>query len=135
MADRSYQDWPFFDDGHRALVAELERWSADALPGLLGPSGHGGASADDTVVLLVRELGRAGLLRACVPAAYGGLRDEVDVRSLALARETLARGAGLADFALAMQGLGSAPVSLFGNEAQKAALLPGVYRGELIPAF
>jgi len=83
----------------------------------------------------VRSLGQAGLLRACVPAAYGGLRENFDVRSLALARETLARGAGLADFALAMQGLGSAPVSLFGNEAQKAALLPGVCRGELIPAF
>jgi len=135
MAERSYQDWPFFDDGHRAHAAQLERWSAETLPGLLAQTEDAGADVGATVTRLVRELGRADLLRACVPAAYGGLRDEVDVRSLALARETLARSSGLADFALAMQGLGSAPVSLFGNAAQKAALLPGVCRGELLAAF
>jgi acyl-CoA dehydrogenase len=84
---------------------------------------------------LVRALGRAGWLRACVPQAYGGVREGVDVRTLSLARETLARAGGLADFALAMQGLGSAPVSLFGSPAQKQALLPGVCAGELIAAF
>ncbi|HOL37142.1 MAG TPA: acyl-CoA dehydrogenase family protein [Rubrivivax sp.] len=135
MADRSYQDWPFFDDGHRALVGQLEAWCTEVLPGVLARTEAAGAGVEATVTQLVRELGRAQLLRACVPAAYGGLRDEVDVRSLALARETLARHSGLADFALAMQGLGSAPVSLFGNAAQKAALLPAVCRGELIAAF
>ena len=135
MSDRSYQSWPFFDDGHRALAAELEQWAAARLPALVA---HDEGDLDGVyacVGSLVRELGRAGLLRVCVPGAYGGARDEIDVRSLALARETLARASGLADFALAMQGLGSAPVSLFGNDAQKAALLPGVARGELIAAF
>jgi acyl-CoA dehydrogenase len=83
----------------------------------------------------VQGLGRAGLLRACVPGAFGGLREAIDVRSLALARETLARAGALADFAFAMQGLGSVPVSLFGSPAQQAALLPGVVRGELVAAF
>ena len=136
MADRTYLSWPFFDDGHRALAAELEAWVADKLPPLLA---HDEANLDSVYACvgnLVRGLGRAGLLRVCVPGAYGGSgREGVDVRSLALARETLARASGLADFALAMQGLGSAPVSLFGSEAQKAALLPGVARGELIAAF
>ena len=81
------------------------------------------------------ELGRAGLLRVCVPAAYGGLREQLDVRSLSLARETLGRASGLADFALAMQGLGSAPVTLFGSHEQKLALLPGVAAGRTIAAF
>ncbi len=139
MTDRTYLAWPFFDDGHRALADELESWAADKLPALIE---HDEASLDSVyacVGQLVRELGRAGLLRVCVPGAYGSAgaqaREGIDVRSLALARETLGRASGLADFALAMQGLGSAPVSLFGNDAQKAALLPGVARGELIAAF
>ena len=139
MADRTYLSWPFFDDGHRALADELEAWTAERLPALLA---HDEANLDSVYACvgnLVRELGRAGLLRVCVPGAYGGASAQagkgIDVRSLALARETLGRASGLADFALAMQGLGSAPVSLFGSEAQKAALLPGVARGELIAAF
>ena len=139
MTDRTYLSWPFFDDGHRALADELEAWTAERLPALLA---HDEANLDSVYACvgnLVRELGRAGLLRVCVPGAYGGASAQagkgIDVRSLALARETLGRASGLADFALAMQGLGSAPVSLFGNDAQKAALLPGVARGELIAAF
>ena len=135
MSDRSYLDWPFFDDAHRTLAREYEDWAATALPQLLT---HDEADLDSVhacVGTLVRALGGAGLLRACVPKAYGGLREQVDVRSLALARETLGRASGLADFALAMQGLGSAPVSLFGNTEQKQALLPGVVSGELITAF
>jgi acyl-CoA dehydrogenase len=135
MADSGFLAWPFFDEGHRVFARDLERWAGDALPPLLT---HDEADLDSVyscVGGLVRALGRAGWLRACVPQAYGGLRPNVDVRTLALARETLARFSGLADFALAMQGLGSAPVSLFGNADQKQALLPGVASGELIAAF
>ncbi|MDP3085762.1 MAG: acyl-CoA dehydrogenase family protein [Rubrivivax sp.] len=135
MAARADLAWPFFDDGHRAQAREFEDWARHSLPSLLE-----GADGDSDAVYacvrrLVRELGRAGLLRVCVPAAYGGLRENVDVRSLCLAREILGQAAGLADFALAMQGLGSAPVSLFGSAAQKQALLPGVASGTLIAAF
>ena len=69
MADRTYLSWPFFDDGHRALAAELEAWGADKLPPLLV---HDEANLDSVYACvgnLVRELGRAGLLRVCVPAA------------------------------------------------------------------
>lgn len=127
--------WPFFDDGHRALVPQFERWVADELPALL----HGAEDSSDAVYAcierLVRSLGRAGLLRVCVPAACGGVREQLDVRSLALGREVLARASGLADFALAMQGLGSAPVTLFGSAAQQQRLLPGVAEGRIITAF
>jgi len=135
MADSSFLAWPFFDDGHRALVRDLESWSAQSLPALLDYDEDDLDAVHACVARLVRELGRAGVLRACVPAAYGGLRESVDVRSLALARETLGRAAGLADFAFAMQGLGSAPVSLFGTDTQKRALLPGVAAGTTIAAF
>jgi acyl-CoA dehydrogenase len=127
--------WPFFDDGHRALAPELEAWAAQALPPLLEGAEHDLDAVHACVRRLVAELGRAGLLRVCVPAAYGGLRERLDVRSLCLARETLGRASGLADFALAMQGLGSAPVTLFGNHAQKLALLPGIAAGTTIGAF
>jgi acyl-CoA dehydrogenase len=135
MADRTFLSWPFFDEGHRALARDLDAWVADALPPLLAHQEGDLDSVYACVVSLVRELGRAGWLRVCVPRAYGGLNENVDVRSLSLARETLARASGLADFALAMQGLGSVPVSLFGNEQQKQSLLPGVASGELIAAF
>lgn len=135
MADRSFLDWPFLDDGHRAWARELADWVERGLPALPPPDEHDLDAVYAACGALVRALGKAGLLRACVPAAYGGLREQVDVRSLALGRETLARAGALADFAFAMQGLGSVPVSLFGNDAQKAALLPGVCRGELIAAF
>jgi acyl-CoA dehydrogenase len=83
---------------------------------------------------LVAKLGAGGWLRYCVPAAYGGAHETLDVRSLALIRETLARHCGLADFAFAMQGLGSGTITLFGSEAQKQAYLPAVARGEKIAA-
>ncbi len=127
--------WPFFDDGHRELSAKFDHWAAQSLPPLLEGCEESLDAVYACVRRLVRELGRAGLLKVCVPAAYGGVRDQLDVRSLALGRETLGRASGLADFALAMQGLGSAPVTLFGNEAQKAMLLPRVASGEALAAF
>ena len=135
MSDQTFLAWPFFDDAHRAQAREFEHWAAEQLPGLL----EGGEGDLDAVYAcckrLVRALGQAGLLRVCVPAAYGGLHDKLDVRSLCLAREILGRASGLADFALAMQGLGSASVTLFGSEAQKQALLPGIAAGTKIGAF
>jgi len=133
--DHAHLVWPFFDDAHRAYARELAAWCESELPALEEGVGDDDEAACAHVRQLVRALGAAGLLRACVPAAYGGAREQVDVRALALARETLACASGLADFALAMQGLGSAPVSLFGTELQKRALLPRVAAGEAIAAF
>jgi acyl-CoA dehydrogenase len=133
--DHSHLVWPFFDDTHRSYARELEAWCTQVLAPLEKNAGDDDDAAYAHVPRLVRELGRAGMLRACVPKAYGGAREQVDVRAMALARETLAGASGLADFAFAMQGLGSAPVSLFGTDAQKRALLPGVAAGETITAF
>jgi acyl-CoA dehydrogenase len=129
MADRSFLDWPFFDDSHRELANGLEAWCVGNL--------HDIDEADTAAACrtLVRRLGEGGWLRFCVPAAYGGARETLDVRSLALIRETLARHSGLADYAFAMQGLGSGTISLCGSEAQKAEYLPRVARGEAIAAF
>jgi acyl-CoA dehydrogenase len=121
MADRSFLEWPFFDDRHRALKNELDTF-ADGL----GPLAHAEEDVDATCRALVTRLAEAGLLDLCT---------ELDVRSLCLARETLAYAGGLPDFAFAMQGLGSGAVSLYGTEAQKASLLPRVVSGEAITAF
>jgi acyl-CoA dehydrogenase len=129
MADRSFLDWPFFDDSHRQLAEALELWCQAEVT-----ASHGD-DVDAECRALVRKLGGGGWLRYCVPAAYGGVHEALDVRSLALIRETLARHDGLADFAFAMQGLGSGTISLFGTEAQKAAYLPAVAKGEKIAAF
>jgi acyl-CoA dehydrogenase len=83
----------------------------------------------------VRRLGEGGWLKAVVPQAYGGLSPAFDVRTLCLARETLAYHDGLADFAFAMQGLGTGPITLFGSEPMKEKYLPPVARGEAIAAF
>ena len=129
MADRAFLEWPFFDASHRALAARLETWCTANL------SDDEPDDTDRACRSLVRKLGDGGWLRYCVPAAHGGIHENLDVRSLALIRETLARHDGLADFAFAMQGLGSGTISLFGTEAQKAAYLPAVARGDKIAAF
>jgi acyl-CoA dehydrogenase len=135
MADTSYLAWPFFDDGHRDFAREVERWAAEALPPLLAGAEENSDAVYACVARLVAELGKAGLLRVCVPRAYGGLRENLDVRSLCLAREILGRASGLADFALAMQGLGSVPITLYGSEGQKRSFLPRVAAGSAIAAF
>lgn len=130
MPDTSFLAWPFFEAEHRALRDEVATFAAKEIPGLVDHH-----DVDGTCRRLVRALGAAGLLRLSVPAPYGGAHERLDVRSLCLARETLAAADGLADFAFAMQGLGSGPISLFGREDQKAGILPAVARGEAIAAF
>ena len=120
---------PFFDDAHLALAAELDAWSAAHLQGI---DHH---DTDNACRALVKALGGAGVLRHCVPAAFGGASEVLDSRSLVVCRETLARHDGLADFAFAMQGLGSGPVTLAGSPALQQRVLPRVARGEWISAF
>jgi acyl-CoA dehydrogenase len=84
---------------------------------------------------LVERLARHEVLKACVPAAWGGLRERVELRDLCVLRAVLAYRSSLADTMFAMQGLGSYPVTLAGTEAQKQALLPSVANGQTICAF
>ncbi len=121
-------DWPFFTDEHRALAGALRSWAAD-LPDL-----HP-ADVDAECKALVRQLGDGGWLRHVVPAAYGGATERLDVRTLCLAREILARRSGLAESAFAMQGLGAGPIAMFGSESLKERYLPAVARGDSIPGF
>lgn len=120
-----FLDWPFFEERHRALATVLSQWCAAEL------TDDEPEDVDGACRSLVRRLGDGGWLRHCVPGEDGKL----DVRSLSIIRETLARHSGLADFAFAMQGLGSGTISLFGSDAQKAAYLPAVARGDKIAAF
>ena len=126
--------WPFFTDEHRALASGLRTW-ADREIAAGTDTAHGADRVDAACRTLVRQLGAAGWLRQVVPAEFGGVHGTLDVRSLCIARETLARVSGLADFAFAMQGLGSGPISLFGSAALKQKYLPRVARGEAIAAF
>ncbi len=130
MSDKTYLDWPFFDAPQRKLAADLEVWAHANLAHL-----DHAANVDALCRDLVSRLGRDGWLKHCVPAAYGGASEQLDSRSLCVARETLARHEGLADFAFAMQGLGSGAISIAGSEALKRRYLPRVARGEAIAAF
>ena len=130
MSDKTYLDWPFFDDSHRALATSLDEWAVRNLAGM-----HDPADLDDTCRKLVARLGADGWLRHAVPRAYGGVQERLDSRSLCLVRETLARHAGLADFAFAMQGLGSGAIALHGSEELKQRYLPRVAAGDWIAAF
>lgn len=131
MADTSFLRWPFFEERHRLLVNGLDALAREALQ-QIAQQAEEGESLDDACRALVRRLGESGFLECCAVMQAGG---SFDVRSLCLSRDTLARHAGLADFAFAMQGLGSAPISLFGTEQQRAAYLPPVVRGERLAAF
>ena len=126
MLDRSFLDWPFFEARHRALAEKLEAWAAENLTGI---DHH---DIDAACRALVERLGQDGWLKLTAP---GDGNERLDVRSLALMRETLARHSGLADFAFAMQGLGAGPISLFGSTAQRAQWLPRTRAGEAIAAF
>ncbi|WP_300442901.1 acyl-CoA dehydrogenase family protein [uncultured Mameliella sp.] len=124
MSDKSFLDWPFFEDRHRDLAASLEEWAADQLATV----DH--SDTDAACRQLVTMLGEAGIAR------HSGAEDgKLDVRTLCLIRETLARHDGLADFAFAMQGLGTGAISLFGSPEQKADWLPLTRSGKAISAF
>jgi len=128
MPDSSFVDWPFFDDSHRQLRRDLLQWTA-------AYHFRHDADVDSICRSLVADLGEAGWFRHCVPGAWGGASEKLDVRSIALCRESLAYHSGLADFAFAMQGLGSGPISLFGSAAQRSHYLPRVAAGKAIAAF
>lgn len=124
MADKSFLTWPFFEDRHRELSEALDAWCEANL----GAVEH--ADTDAACRRLVTLLGEAGF------AAHSGAEDgKLDVRTLCLIRETLARHDGLADFSFAMQGLGTGAISLFGSEEQKAKWLPQTRLGKAISAF
>ena len=131
MADDSFIHWPFFDDSHRAHLAELNDWCAANADVLHVETDDVNADCRTLVALL----GAAGVFRNAVPAAHGGTRERVDVRTLCLTRQTLAYHSGLADFAFAMQALGTGALALAGAESAKARYLPGVAAGELIGGF
>ncbi|MEK8047435.1 acyl-CoA dehydrogenase family protein [Ideonella margarita] len=123
-------DWPFFDQPHHELAHALSQWAGEHL------HDHAHTDVDAECRTLVRAMGDAGWLRHAVAGvAHGGASDVLDTRTLCLIRETLARHHGLADFAFAMQGLGSGAISLAGTPQQQAAYLPRVARGEALAAF
>ncbi len=125
--------WPFFDEPHRQLVSHARAFAAASLASATHP--HDRDAVDQRCRDLVATLGAAGLTRYCVRAADGGALPEFDARAICLVRETLAWWDGLADFAFAMQGLGSGALSLAGSDALRARYLPRVARGEAIAAF
>jgi alkylation response protein AidB-like acyl-CoA dehydrogenase len=122
--------WPFFEPRHADFARDLDAWAGEHV------GAHHGGDTDAQCRALVRQLGAAGWLAPAVAGrAYGGAAEQIETRSICLARETLARHNGLADFAFAMQGLGSGAISLAGSSEQKARYLPRVARGEAIAAF
>jgi acyl-CoA dehydrogenase len=126
MPDRSFLNWPFFEDHHRELAERLDAWCAANLP-----VAH--ADVDAACRALVAKLGSDGWLKptAIDPANPATL----DVRTLCITRETLARHDGLADFAFAMQGLGTGAISLFGTSEQQRFWLERTRAGTAIAAF
>jgi acyl-CoA dehydrogenase len=122
--EEAYLAWPFFEERHRRLARSLQEFSKEI------SIGHVDAEADCRN--LVQRLGKAGLLTCCCVSQE---TQNFDVRSIALSRDILARREPLADFAFAMQGLGTGPISLFGSASQRSRYLPPVMRGERIAAF
>jgi len=128
MPDTSFLDWPFFEPRHKDLAAALDAWAAREIAPLAANEPHDTASVDALARRLVTLLGDAGHLKLCAG-------ERLDVRSICIARETLARHCGLADFAFVMQGLGSGPIARFGAPELKSRYLPGIAAGKRIAAF
>ncbi len=130
MADKHYLSWPFLEPRHRVLEHALDGWAGEHIVQRQEPD------VDTVCRRLVRQLGEAGWLKYAIGGvAHGGDSDLIDTRAICLIRETLARHAGLADFAFAMQGLGSGAITLFGSESNKKQYLAPIGRGEAIAAF
>lgn len=131
MSDTSFLNWPFLDDRHRALAIDIDAWSSANMQRL---TEHEEEDLDGTCRDIVKALGNAGFLHHAVSLGEGP-GGKLDVRSLCLLRETLGRHHALADFAFAMQGLGSGPISLFGSPQQQSQFLPAVASGDALAAF
>src|SRR5437868_5922188 len=134
MISSSHLDWPFLELRHKALATELDLWAGRTLSEEL--KDHSVRAVDTACHKLVRQLGEGGWLKYAIGGtAYGASADTIDTRAVCLIRETLARHSGLADFAFAMQGLGSGAISIFGSHEQKQRYLPCVAKGTAIAAF
>ncbi|QIM48747.1 acyl-CoA dehydrogenase [Pusillimonas sp. DMV24BSW_D] len=133
MTDFSWLDWPFFDERHPSFARELDQWCSEHLSHI---DHH---DTDEACRQLVKALGQGGWLNVAVPQGpdgrWGGRWPEIDSRALCIVRETLARHEGLADFAFAMQGLGSGAISIAGSDALREKYLPRVASGDAIAAF
>jgi alkylation response protein AidB-like acyl-CoA dehydrogenase len=130
MSDTRYLDWPFFNPQHAQLARDLDQWASKHI------SQTHSHDVDAECKALVKSLGRAGWLKyAIAGSAHGAASEVMDTRSICVIRETLARHSGLADFAFAMQGLGSGAISLAGSPEQQKRYLSKVAKGEAIAAF
>jgi acyl-CoA dehydrogenase len=130
LISSAHLDWPFFESRHKALAIDLDRWATSHLV----DENHN--DVDEICRKLVRQLGEDKWLQHTVGGkSYGGFSDTIDTRAICLIRETLGRRSGLADFAFAMQGLGSGAITLFGTDEQKQSYLPKVASGKAIAAF
>ena len=130
MNDSAQLNLPFFDPEHAALSKQLHQWAKTHVAHL---EHH---DVDAQCKSIVAQLGQGDWLKYCVAGTqYGGIGEHIDNRSICLIREILAKHHGLADFAFAMQGLGSGAISIAGSPEQKARYLPKVAKGEAIAAF
>ncbi|HEY1313263.1 MAG TPA: acyl-CoA dehydrogenase family protein [Steroidobacteraceae bacterium] len=132
MSSAAHLQWPFFAPRHRELHQQVQDWCAVHLQATHGDDRQ---QVDAHCIALVKRLGAAGILRHCVRGEDGGASQDFDVRSIAIVREALAQFDGLADFAFAMQGLGSGALTLAGTARQRGHYLPRVARGEVCAAF
>jgi len=135
MNSASHLAWPFFDKAHRVFKTQLQDWTSKQFA-----DQHGHDESRDAIdrecVSLVKALGQGGWLKPAIAGkAHGGASEVIDTRTICLLREELAWHHGLADFAFAMQGLGSGAISLKGTPEQQATYLPRVAKGEALAAF
>ena len=135
MNSASHLAWPFFDEAHRVFKTQLQEWTSKQFA-----DQHSHDESRDAIdrecVSLVKALGQGGWLKPAIAGkAHGGASEVMDTRTICLLREELAWHHGLADFAFAMQGLGSGAISLKGTPEQQAAYLPRVAKGEALAAF
>ena len=135
MNSASHLAWPFFDEAHRVFKTQLQDWTSKQFA-----DQHGHDESRDAIdrecVSLVKALGQGGWLKPAIAGkAHGGASEVIDTRTICLLREELAWHHGLADFAFAMQGLGSGAISLKGTPEQQAAYLPRVAKGKALAAF
>jgi len=82
---------------------------------------------------LLRKMADLGLTAIAIPERFGGM--EMDLPSLMAVGERIGRDGSFAGWYSAHTGIGTLPILLFGNEAQKQKYLPRLAKVELLAAY
>jgi alkylation response protein AidB-like acyl-CoA dehydrogenase len=119
-----------FTDEHRAIAKTTDEfWQKEVVPNIDAIRHQDHALC----AKILKKSGELGLTAVVLPEKFGGM--EMDLTSMMVVAEGLAREGSYSAWHGAHTGIGTLPLLLFGTEAQKAKYLPKLATAEMIAAY